>query len=362
VRVISDIDVSQKRVFVRADLDVPFEQSTINPSINSGQASQQLTVSADEATRLLGIKPTIDYLIEHGASKVIIAGHIDRPTGPDPAFSTKQLIEPLEKILGREILFVPDLFSHSRPDRESDSHFYENDSGVILLENLRFWPGETENNQEFAKQLANLADIYINEAFGNCHRKHASMVTLPQLLPHAAGLHLAEEVNELSKILKSPKKPFVAIVGGAKIETKLPLVEHLAKIADFVLIGGELPLEITNKELKFPANVIVAVLNNSQKDIENSSIVQTIELIKGAKTVVWNGPMGLFEEGFDAGTRAIAQAIINSGAYSVVGGGETVEFLAKNNLLSHFAFVSAGGGAMLEFLAGKKLPALEALQ
>ena len=156
----------------------------------------------------------------------------------------------------------------------------------------------------------------------------------------------------------------MAIIGGAKIETKLPLVEHLAQIADFVLVGGELPIEIEEKQMKFPENVIIAALSPDQKDIDinNGSIVQTIKLIKSAKTVVWNGPMGLYEEGFDKGTLTVAKAIIENDAYRVVGGGETVEFLAKNNLLSKFAFVSSGGGAMLEFLSGKTLPALKALE
>ena len=323
---------------------------------------ERLTTNAEIATRLTNLKPTVDYLLGHGASQIVIAGHIDRPTGPNPALSTKQLLPTLEKILGRKIGFVPDVLSHSRPDRESDSHFRENDSGVILLENLRFWLGETANDSTFAKDLAKLADIYINEAFGNSHRNHASMVALPALLQHSAGLHLAKEVAELSKILKGPKKPFVAIVGGAKIETKLPLVEHLAKIADFVLVGGELPIEIGEKQMKFPQNVIVATLNPDQKDIDSKSIDLFCEKIKDANTVVWNGPLGLFEEGHDRGSKEIARAIIESPAYEVVGGGETVEFLAKNNLLSHFSFVSSGGGAMLEFLSGKELPALKKLE
>ena len=362
MRVISDIDISQKRVFVRADLDVPIETTK----------DERLTSNAEIATRLTNLKPTVDYLLGHGASQIVIAGHIDRPTGSDPAFSTKQLIKPLEKILGREILFVPDLFSHSRHsirssasyDRESDSHFRENDSGLILLENLRFWPGETENNQEFAKQLANLADIYINEAFGNCHRNHASVVALPALLPHAAGIHLAKEVEVLSALLKNPKKPFVAIVGGAKIETKLPLVEHLSKIADFVLVGGELPKAIENLKLKIEnlEHIIIGRLTEDGKDISEESIKQFTDVIANAKTVVWNGPLGLFEQGYDKGSIAVARAIIESPAYEVVGGGETVEFLVKNNLLSRFSFVSSGGGAMLEFLSGKTLSALKALE
>src|SRR3989344_1605218 len=336
MKLIADLDVSQKRVFVRADLDVPVKEFTVKSSQYSG------------ATRLTNLKNTIDYLYKQGASKIIIAGHLDRPEKPDPEYSTKQLRFILEQILLRSVYFAQNL--------EKQVAGY-----LVLLENLRFFQGESTNDTAFAVKLSSLADIYVNEAFGNCHRNHASMVALPHLLPHAAGLHLAKEVDELSKILKGPQKPFVAIVGGAKIETKLPLVEHLAKIADFVLVGGELPIEIMKKGMKFAQNVLVASLTADAKDISDESIYQFKEKIANAKTVVWNGPLGLFEEGYNKGSIAIARAVIDSPAYEVVGGGETVEFLAKNNLLSHFAFVSSGGGAMLEFLAGKKLPALEAL-
>ena len=341
MRVISDIDVSQKRVFVRADLDVPVKEFTVKSSQYSG------------ATRLTNLKNTIDYLYKQGASKIIIAGHIDRPEKPDPEYSTKQLRFILEQILLRSVYFAENL------EKQVEEY-------LVLLENLRFFQGESTNDTAFAVKLSSLADIYVNEAFGNCHRNHASMVALPHLLPHAAGLHLAKEVDELSKILKGPQKPFVAIVGGAKIETKLPLVEHLAKIADFVLVGGELPVEIGKKGVKFTQNVLVASLTADAKDISDESIYQFKEKIASARTVVWNGPLGLFEEGYDKGSKAIARAVIDSPAYEVVGGGETVEFLAKNNLLSPpsggFAFVSSGGGAMLEFLSGKTLPALKALE
>lgn len=307
-----------------------------------------LTSNAEVSTRLTNLKPTVDYLFEKGAVKVILAGHLDRPNGFDPALSTKNLKLSLEKILSRSVIFAENL----------EKLPVEN---LVLLENLRFWPGETENSLEFAKQLASLTDIYVNEAFGNCHRNHASMVSLPSLLPHAAGIHLAKEIEVLSSLLAAPKKPFVAIVGGAKIETKLPLVEHLSKIADFVLVGGELPVEIGERKMEFSQNVLVAILTSDGRDISDESIYQFKEKIASAKNVVWNGPLGLFEEGHDKGSIAVARAVIDSPAYEVVGGGETVEFLAKNNLLSKFAFVSSGGGAMLEFLAGHELLALKAL-
>ena len=341
MRSIRDINVSGKRVFVRADLDIP--------------PGTEQTMEA--ATRLTNLKPTVDYLLENDAARVIIAGHIDRPVKPDPDLSCAQLLGPLESILLRSIIFKPDLAGG-----ESALDKQELSDKVLLLENLRFWPGEVENSMDLAKELAQLADIYVNEAFGNCHREHASMVLLPKLLPAFAGLHLVEEVKVLSGVMKGPKRPFVAIVGGAKIETKVPAIENLTRVADVVLVGGELPVEIAKIGEKFEKKVIVAKLAGDQKDITADSAREFEKVIAGAKTVIWNGPMGLFEEGYKDGSRRVAEAIIASGAFSVTGGGETCQFLAENNLITKFSFVSAGGGAMLEFLAGKNLPAIEALE
>ena len=363
MKILSGLDVFGKKVFVRADLDVPLREAQVVDG-------ERLTTSAEveTSTRLVNLKPTVDWLLEHGASQIIIAGHIDRPSPRlrsgkpviDPALSTKQLIEPLQKILGRKINFVPQVSTQSTPGVEQldTSGFGE----VLLFENLRFWPGEEANDLGFARQLASMADVYVNDALSVSHREHASVVALPSLLPHAVGLHLQKEFNVLSELLKNPKRPFVAVVGGAKIETKLPVIENLAKFADFVLVGGELPLEIDKRGTRFDSKVIVAGLNPQSKDITEESIDQFRKLITIASTVAWNGPMGVFEEGYENGSLAIAQTIIDSGAYSVVGGGETTEFLASKNLLSRFSFVSSGGGAMLEFLAGKSLPGLEALE
>ena len=346
---ISDLSLSGKRVLLRADLDVPLT------SVGFEEAS----------TRLTNLKPSVDQLFNENA-KIIIIGHIDRPQKPDPALSTRQLIDPLQKIFKRTIVFKKD-FPPSPEASGGQATNSDTGSGVLqsqitLFENLRFWPGEINNDEEFARKLANLADFYVNDAFGNCHRSHASMVGLPKLLSSAAGSHLILEVDELSKIINKPQHPLIAIVGGAKIETKLPVIENLAKIADFVLVGGELPIEIKKFNQRTADNVIVAALVNDNKDLSQESIEKFIKVIKSAKTVVWNGPQGMFEEGFNHGSLSIAQAIIESGAHSVVGGGETTQFLEQNNLLSKFSFVSAGGGAMLDFLAGKKLPALELLE
>jgi len=246
---------------------------------------------------------------------------------------------------------------------------------IILLENLRFWPGETTSDPEFARRLASMADVYVNEAFGVCHRKNASVVALPSLFTdvedpegfhprRAAGLHLEEEVNQLTKLIKNPERPFVAIIGGAKIETKVPVIENLAKMADLVLVGGLIAQEIQKlkfKNQKYNSKIKIAQADKDCEDINNESIDKFKQIIATAKTIVWNGPMGVFEEGFEAGTMAIAKAIVESGAYSIVGGGETTEFLSSKELISKFSFVSVGGGAMLEFLAGKRLPGIEAL-
>ncbi len=363
MKLLRDLDVSGKRVFVRADLDVPLE----------GLEQVHTRLESETATRLTNLKGTVDYLLREGAKQVVIAGHIDRPDGPDPAKSTKQLLPTLEKVLGGEIAFISDIYSSS-DSREVPS---KNEAGspqgrtLLLLENLRFWPGETKNDLEFAKKLASFGDVYVNEAFGNCHREHASMVAVAELFRHtespeqcrmAAGLHLEEEVKTLTKVLDMPARPFVAIIGGAKMETKIPVIQNLAKISHHVLIGGELPLEIERLNMKFGENVVVAELNENKKDIDLESVHLFIRHIEHARTVVWNGPMGLFEEGFETGTRAIARAIVESRAESIAGGGETAQFLEKEGLLSSFSFVSAGGGAMLEFLAGKTLPGIAALE
>lgn len=339
MKLLKDLDVKDKRVFLRADLDVPLE----------GLDQIHTKLESETATRLTNLKETVDYLFKNGAKQVVIAGHIDRPNGLDPAKSTKLLLPVLQNILKQEISFKEDLEGEVIGD-------------LVLLENLRFWPGETINDAEFAKKLASFADVYVNEAFGNSHREHASMVALPAILPHAAGLHLEEEVRVMTNLLTIPARPFVSLVGGAKIETKLPVIENLSKISHHVLVGGELPVEIQKNGQKFAENVLVAKLTEDKRDIDLESAHQFARLISAARTVVWNGPMGLFEEGQETGSRAVAMAILESKAYSVVGGGETTQFLEKQNLLSRFSFVSAGGGAMLEFLAGKVLPGIKALQ
>lgn len=318
-------------------------------------------VGLEKSTRLLGIKPTIDYLREHGAKQIIIAGKIGRPKGKvDPDLSTSRIKGALEKILGEEIGFVPSLDPRGRI-----SGYQQDPAGlgqIVLLENLHFWPEELEPSEDFARRLANLADVFVCENFASCHRNEASVSLLPRLLPHAAGLRLEREIEELTDVLQNPKRPFVAIIGGAKIETKIPVVSKLSSLADYVLIGGYLPIEIENQRLSFAQNVVIATVTSDQKDISSESINNFKRLIAKARTIVLNGPMGKYEDGFGEGTKKVAEAIVASGAYSIVGGGNTEDFLQEEGLLSKFSFVSAGGGAMLEFLAGKTLPGIKALE
>lgn len=351
MKLLRDLDVAGKKVFLRADLDVYIK------SANDGGLSTNV--------RLVNIKPTVDYLFAHGAKQIVIAGHIGRPSkelagieaifGKPPFYNalmtTEQLTEPLQKILGQDLVFCAD-FGHLT------------DAKLLLFENLRFWPGEAADDQVFANKLAILGDVYVNDAFGNCHREHASMVLLPRLLQHAAGIHLEEEVNQLTKLIKTQERPFVAIIGGIKKETKLPVIVNLSKLADHVLIGGALVKELTNdgSQIASFANVSVGVLTDDGDDLSEATIKQFETAVMGAKTVVWNGPLGHFEKGHIKGSTAVAEAIIKSGAYSVVGGGETTEMLGKMGLLDKFGFVSSGGGAMLEFLAGKELPGIVALE
>lgn len=330
---LTDLEIFGKRVFVRAGIDVDPKEAE----------------SGSHSARLKDLKPTIDYIGSHDPARIILAGKVGRPGGKvDAALSTQTIRGVLEEVLGLEIAFTPDLDG-------------ELDAPVVLLENLHFWPGELEPSIDFAKKLAEFADVYVNEAFASSHRNEASVSLLPTLLPHAAGIRLDEEVRVLTKLLEFPVRPFVTVIGGAKIETKLPVIENLAKISHHVLIGGELPAEIEKQGMTFPENVFVAKLAEGGKDISLDSAHQFARFIMTARTVVWNGPMGLFEEGFETGSRAVASAIVESKAYSVVGGGQTTQFLEKHGMLGRFSFVSAGGGAMLEFLSGKELPGIKAL-
>jgi phosphoglycerate kinase len=238
------------------------------------------------------------------------------------------------------------------------------------LENLRFFKEEEENDEGFSQKLASLADVYVNDAFASSHRKHASIVGITRFLPSFAGVRLEKEVTELTKVLENPKRPLGFVIGGAKIETKLPLVERMHKVADFVLVGGEIAendkilIKVQHEKLTGQKSVVlVADLTEDSKDITQKSAENFVSVLNSCETVVWNGPMGQIEdENFQTGTEILVNGITASKAYTVVGGGDTLGFLKSKNLLDKFSFVSTGGGAMLEFLTGDMLPGLEVLE
>lgn len=319
----------EKKVLLRADLDVPIEKGKVR-----------------EDHRLKALLPTLNYLLREKA-EVLIIGHLGRPEGKkDPSLSLKPVAARLEKLIGQKIAF----FEHYS--------LITNHYPLSMLENLRFWKGEEENDPAFAKKLAALGDLYVNEAFAASHRA-ASIVQLPKFLPAYAGFRLEEEVRELGSVLKELERPLVFVLGGAKTETKKPLVPALAKIADKVLLGGLLMFE---RELEGIPNVVFAPDSVDASDIGPNSIKLFASIIRDAKTVVWNGPLGIWEDNrFKLGTRAIAEELAILPGRTVVGGGDTIAALSAFGLLSKMGYVSLGGGAMLEFLAGERLPGLVAL-
>ena len=241
-----------------------------------------------------------------------------------------------------------------------DAKTFIANANIVLLENIRQYEGEKANDPEFAAELAKLGSVYVNEAFSVSHREHASMVLLPKLLPSYAGLNMMEEVKNLSYVLGKPEQPYMAIVGGAKLESKRPAIDKLLGLADEVLVGGRMGLEWVGE---LPENLCLPKdYAEGEFDIGPETMDSYKELIGLSKTILWAGPMGQFEnKDFEAGTRAIAEAIIASRAYSVVGGGDTAKALTKFGLLDKFTFVSTGGGAVLQYIGTGTLPGIQAL-
>ena len=327
--------VSGKRVILRADLDLPLRQAS----------SGQVVVSDD--TRLRALLPTLKFLLENKA-QVLIIGHLGRPKGKkDPKLSLEPVAEKLSELSNSEIKLIGSL-------EEAESF-----KKVVMLENLRFWPEEEKDDSVFAKKLASFGDLYVNDAFAASHREHASIVEIPKHLPAYAGLRLEEEVKELGSVLVKPERPLIFIIGGAKTETKKPLVPAFAKIADKVLLGG---LLMFSRELERIPNVVFPIDAKDAYDIGPKSVKFFTGIIKEAKTVVWNGPLGVWEKPrYARGTRMIAEELALLPGKTIAGGGDTIAALNASGLASKISYVSLGGGAMLEFLAGKKLPGLVAL-
>jgi phosphoglycerate kinase len=340
-RSVRDADVSGKRVLVRVDFNVPLEDGRV----------------ADDS-RIRAALPTLDLLLERGAERLRLASHLGRPKEPDPALS----MEPVRVRL-RELV---------------------DDKRVELLENTRFDQGETKNDPDFARRLAEGSDLYVNDAFGAAHRAHASTVAVAELLPAYAGLLLERELDELGALLEEPERPFVAVLGGAKVEDKIGVLESLSERADHVLVGGKMAAELAengnhSQNVELPADVVAAAAFEADAeakfvpadevpggwlglDIGPRTQAAYAERIAEARTVFWNGPMGVFEwERFAEGTKAVAQAVASADAHTVVGGGDSVRAIEELGLAERIDWVSTGGGASLELLEGKELPGVAAI-
>jgi len=365
MKTLRDFDFKGKRVLVRCDFNIP------------------LSPNGDilDDFRIKVTIPTIEYLIKKEA-KVILMSHLGKPGGRViENLRLNKVQEKLMEYLDLSVVKAPDCIGKEIEDWTRGM----NPGEILLLENLRFHKGEEENNSEFAKALSKLGDIFINEAFACCHRSHASIVGLPEYLPSGAGFLLEKEIESLTKIIRNPKKPLVAIVGGIKFETKIKLLDKLQELCDFELIGGKFTLEILRQNLeKYLSEEVILtkdvyLLEKNKnlvlaetKDLKGDESIPDIgpetikifgEKIGKAKTIFWNGPLGLIEEErFREGTKKIAEKIIESGAYSVVGGGETIKFLSELNLLDKFSHVSSGGGAMVDFIVDEELVGVEALK
>lgn len=342
-KTLRDFDVKNKKVLVRCDFNVPLDEN--------GNIADDFRIKAS--------LPTINYLIKKNA-KIILMSHLIDNSDNGGALSLDIIKNRLEELLNDDIIKANDCIGI---EAENNANNLKNGE-VLLLENLRFHKEETENNIGFAEKLAKLGDIYINNAFAVCHRAHASVVGVPKFLPAGAGLLLEKEIETLSEIIKNPKRPIVVLIGGKKVETKTKFIKNICAFADVVIISGLIKKEIIEKGLKFENDEkIISPANNLDAlDIENNSQELFRQKILAAKTVLWSGPFGKFEDDkYKKGTLAIANAIIESGAFSVVGGGETVAFLRKECLADKFGWISTGGGAMLQFLSGEELPGIKAL-
>ncbi len=340
-RSVRDADVAGKHILVRADLNVPLEDGEV----------------ADD-TRIRSSLPTLHWLLDHGAEEVVVASHLGRPDGVDPAYSLEPCANRLRALL---------------PDER-----------IRVLENTRFDDRETANAPEFAAELAEGMDLYVNDAFGSAHRAHASTEGVAHLLPAYAGLLLEAELDHLGRLLGDVDRPFVLVAGGAKVEDKLGVLRNLGERADTVIIGGKMAEELRDEnplefEVVLPSDVVAAAAFAEDAetqvtafdalpdgwlglDIGPASRERFAELIGGARTIFWNGPMGVFEwPRFAEGTRAVALAVAEADAYSVVGGGDSVRAINELGLADHVSWVSTGGGAALELLEGRELPGVAAI-
>lgn len=388
---IRDVDLKGKRVLVRVDFNVPLDGTTIT-----------------DDTRIRAAVPTLKAILDQQPRSVVLMSHLGRPKGgPDPKYSLAPVAPALAKLLGREVAFAPDCVGEIADQAVAALP----EGGVLLLENTRFYPGEEKNDLELAAKLAKHGDIFVNDAFGSAHRAHSSTVGVTQYLPAVAGLLLEKEINYLGSAIENPARPFVAILGGAKVSDKIAVIESLLGKVDLLLIGGGMAntffkaqgyalgnslveddaLETARQLLASGGSKLVlpvdAVLGDKFDDSANTQIIEIsagvpdgwaiydigpktvalfAEKLAGAKTVVWNGPMGVFEKKpFAAGTFGVARLLADltaQGAVTVIGGGDSVAAVEEAGLADRITHISTGGGASLEMLEGKVLPGVAALK
>lgn len=338
-----DFNVKNKRVLVRCDFNVPLDKY--------GNVADDFKIA-----RTL---PTLKYLIKNKA-KIVLMSHLDNPDNTVTS-ALDAVRDGLEALLNVVVKKTNDCVG---AEVESEVSKLQNGE-ILLLENLRLNKEEFENNHIFAKNLAKLGEVYINDAFSVCHRSHASVIGVPKYLPHGAGFLLEQEIKNLDKVLKNPKRPVISLIGGRNAQTKAKFINNVSNFSDFVLINSLINKEIIEKKIKInhPEKIIGPKCDFDALDIGDEIIGLFVKKILEAKTILWNGPFGKFEdERYEKGTLVLAKAIIKSRAFSVVGGGDTVGFLNKKRLTPKFSYVCTGGGAMLAYLAGETLPGLEALE
>ncbi len=389
-KTVKDIDLKGKKVFVRCDFNVPMDEN------------QNIT----DNTRIKAALPTIKYLLEQNC-KIILASHLGRPKGEvKPEFSLKPIAKELSKLLGKEVIMANDVIGEDAMSKASNLKEGE----IMLLENVRFHREETDNDPEFAKKLASMAEIFVNDAFGTAHRAHASTTGIADYIPGVAGFLIEKELKFLGNAINNPERPFVAILGGAKVSDKIGVIDSLLDKVDTLMIGGGMAytffkaqgynvgnslceVEKTGlalqamekakaKGVKLLLPIDTKVGKEFKPDTESKTVAwteipdewegfdigeKTIEMFKkelqNAKTVIWNGPLGLFEfEQFAIGTNEIAKTLAELDATTIIGGGDSAAAVTKAGLADKMTHISTGGGASLEFLEGKKLPGIECLQ